>query len=228
MTRHSDAPSKARRKLWASAAPVHTPKTTWQGNEVEKRDFMFHLAEQVAEPNVDWYFVIDGDEVVTDHGDLHAELAACELDAGLVTLWGYMTGVKVPGVWPPRAGQWLAECPLRKLFRAIPGLGVQGRHYHYVVPDGRYLWGDLHSDDMVPAAEFAVRVHHRNPLRARNRDEHRRGYYERRDHAGVERDRSDPCSYVAGVEAERAEHVAAGSLDRVRECDDEIARARTS
>ncbi len=204
-------------------ATIHVPDTPWQGNEVEKRDFMFHLAEQHATANEDWYLVVDADEVVTDCCELHAALAACELDAGMVTLWGYMTAPKVQGAWPRSKVQSVGEYPLRKLFRAIPGLGVVGRHYHYRLPDGRYLWHELHSPDMAPAAEFAVRIHHRNPLRGRSRNEAREQYYAIRDRLAVEREAPDYSSYIAGLEAERAEHVRDGNVDRVRDVDAELA-----
>jgi hypothetical protein len=119
---------------------VYQAASTWKGNEVEKRSFMFRLAEQSAEPNVDWYFVLDGDEIVTDCCDLHAELAACKLDAGAVMLWQYLICERLSGTWRRNFIQQLTEHSLRKLFRAIPGLSVVGSHWHYRCPDGRYLW----------------------------------------------------------------------------------------
>ena len=200
---------------------IYEPDTVWQGGEVEKRDTMFRLAEQVAEPNVDWYLVIDGDEVVTECCDLHAALEAEGLDAGVVPLWQYRT-VGRPHAWPPSDAQQLVRHRIRKLFRAIPGLGVRGRHFHYMLPDGRALW---RSYDMVEASEFDMRVYHRRPERDGLRDERRQAYYAIRDQVDAEGVTPDPSSYIAGVEAERAEHLAAGNLDRVRDCDTEIARA---
>lgn len=45
--------------------------------------------------------------------------------------------------------QEIEERPPRKLFRAIHGLAVKVKHWHYCLPDGRYLWRDKHGPGLV-------------------------------------------------------------------------------
>ena len=168
------------------------PQRTWFGNEVEKRSHMFALAETVAEPNVDWYFVIDADEVVTDYSvggtqRFRERLGECERDVGNVTFWNR----RIPH---PREldedNKWIAAYPqieenrVRILFRAIPGLRVVERHYWYRLPDGRYLWGDGVQE---PAADFTdIRVEHRTEYRDPARRKAAQDYYTRRAVDGLE------------------------------------------
>jgi hypothetical protein len=44
---------------------MFAPREPFAGNEVEKRSVSLKLAETVAEPFEDWYFVVDADHFVT-------------------------------------------------------------------------------------------------------------------------------------------------------------------
>ena len=168
---------------------LYEPQTVWGGNEVEKRSTMFALGETVAEPNTDWYFVIDADEVVTSWGAgrFKERLAECEHDVAEVTFWNR----RIPH---PREvdenRKWVAPYDqielnrVRILFRAIPGLRVVDRHYHYRLPDGRYLWGDANQE---PCADFSdVRLEHRTEYRDPMRRKTAQDYYTRRATLGIE------------------------------------------
>lgn len=170
---------------------VHTPKEKWFGNEVEKRSFMFKLAETIAEPNLDWYFVLDGDEVVLEvPSDFKQRLAATELDAAEVTFWEHQDPQQDPKLAAAaRQFEWSGQhrYPIRTLFRAIPGLHVETNHYTYKTPDGRLLWGnDAEAKQVVALDCQDVLVEHRTHLRDLARRNAARDYYNRRDSAGIE------------------------------------------
>ena len=169
---------------------VHTPSTVWEGNEVEKRSFMFRLAETIAESG-DWYLVLDGDEVILDvPSDFKQRLAATDLEAGEVTFWEHQDPQQDSKLAAAaRQFEWSGHhrYPIRTLFRAIPGLKVETNHYTYVTPDGRQLWGNDTQKEQVPALDCRdLLIEHRTHLRdlARRADAQR--YYKTRDAAGIE------------------------------------------
>lgn len=177
---------------------IHEPQTTWVGNEVEKRNFMFHLAEKITTPD-DWYLVIDGDEIVRRAGDLKAEMEASPHHAADATLYGerghihpsdraFVTGKR-------------EEMQIPVMFRALRGLSVVRKHYCYEAPDPEdahnhdgslkhpaerdvlKLWGD---GPCEPRATFAVHIEHRQSERDLWRAKGATDYYDLRDRLGVE------------------------------------------
>jgi hypothetical protein len=170
------------------------------GGEVEKRTAMFRLAELVAEPNVDWLFVMDADMVVTEATDLVARLAETDLDVAEYTLWERID----PQAFPEQARanvQRRSQTPMRGLFRAIPGLHCAHNHYTYVTGDGRTLWGQTGGRfDQAPALSLPhVRVEHRTHVRDRERSEQQRAYYRLRDQLKLE---GSPCTFCDGMALE--------------------------
>jgi len=174
---------------------IHTPDTVWEGNEVEKRSFLFSLAETVASPNEDWYFVLDAD-VVLDQvpEDARDRLAATELDAAEVKMFErddvYTDRKKAQAAmsmeWP------INNFTCRCLYRAVPGLTVKGNHYTYVTPDGRKLWSN--DGDQVEALNLTdLRCEHRTNFRELVRRNTQRDYYKRRDAARIETDECNRC-----------------------------------
>lgn len=164
---------------------IHEPQRVWAGNEVEKRQALFTLGEAVSEPE-DWYFHIDGDELVTDVGtDLRRECAAAGargLIAGEVNLWRYRDHYKPDE--RPFVTALREEQPSRQLFKAERGIRVTRNHYTYHTPDGRMLRGDSPSDE---AADFSfVAVQHRHGERDLWRNHNADGYYKRREELGIE------------------------------------------
>lgn len=161
---------------------IHEPQTVWTQNEVQKRSAMFRLGEAVASPNEDWYFVLDGDEIVTDcYCDLRQTLTDTDLDAGTVTFWDDRDH-QAPDERPFVTG-FTSEQPIRVLFRAIPGLKVEGKHYCYVTPDGRYLWGD---EPCELALDVPLRIEHRSTKRDLWRQKESKDYYATRDELNIE------------------------------------------
>jgi hypothetical protein len=168
---------------------LHAPEHVWHGNEVEKRSFMLALAETVAEPHADWYVSVDADNVIS-YADLVPErLAELDEDAAEARLWqrhdylGMDDGAvaRTPGaMWPEET-----RCPVRCLFRAIPGLRLAGNHYTYALPDGRLLWGrdSEHDQPLEPAADLtqSLVIEHRSHFRTPWRRELQKAYYQRRD-----------------------------------------------
>lgn len=182
---------------------LHVPETTWAGDEVEKRSFMFALAETVAHPNQDWYFVMDADQVVSHPINLKAQLAQTGLHAAEATFWEQPDTSNAKAqkaaqqfVWPRTT-----ETQVRILFRAIPGLRVEGNHWTYVTPDGRKLWGNEKvKDGLEPALDLtSLRVEHRTNFRDKARRKQQYAYYSRRSELATETPPCDKCGQAPGV-----------------------------
>lgn len=148
----------------------------WQGNEIEKRNHLFELAEHVTNP-ADWYLVIDADEeIVEAPDDMRQRLAASVFDVAAVTLIepGHPLGTIVFPTHP-------------KLFRAIRGLRCVGNHFTYQCPDGRKLWGNAKTDRLEPRLDLTdLRVRHHKMLRHPDRKDAADAYYRTRDAHGIE------------------------------------------
>lgn len=155
---------------------IEAPATVWHGNEVEKRNRLFELAETVAGPD-DWYLVVDADEIVLQSpGDVHERLRSTPFDVGALELRepGHPLGTLVYPTHP-------------KFFRAIRGLRAVKDHFTYTTPDGRKLWGDAKRDRLEPRADLTgVVMENRNQLRHPDRRKAALTYFETRDAAGVE------------------------------------------
>ena len=148
---------------------IHTPAEPWFGNEVEKRNFAFQLAEQIAEPNEDWYFLVDADHFVSTAIGHTKVLAETDADCGEVRFFERYGGIESGGM-------------LRCIFRAVPGLRFDTNHFTYRLPDGR----NLHDPTEPVAACHMIEVEHRTMNRDRWRKESQQSYYTRRDELRVE------------------------------------------
>ena len=146
---------------------IHTSRRPWQGNEVEKRSFMFDLAMPFTTPD-DWLLVIDADEVLSDVPENARELLAkTAADVAEVHLW-------------ERDDQDTIYVQ-RRLFRALRGMKYDGAHYVVTAPSGagvKVLSGDQNVHRLEPAAElFAVRMEHRSNQRTALRNGFKAQYY---------------------------------------------------
>jgi hypothetical protein len=160
---------------------VHEPQERWGGGEVQKRSFLFRLAETVSRDENDWYFVLDADELVTDVGvDVRATLMDTGQDVGQVTLWEHR-GHYDPDE-RPFVSDMVEQQPARRFVRAVRGLTVLGNHFTYVTPDGRQLWGAGTQVPLELPEDLAkVLVEHRNKGRDLCRAEQAKGYCDRRE-----------------------------------------------
>lgn len=193
---------------------LHVPETPWLGNEVEKRAFMFRLAESLSTED-DWYVVIDADTVYTD-GDreiVRQVLAETELDAFNVRLlerYDWNTGPD-GALIVPRDGSGtpsVTDSPLTCVFRAIRGLTVRGAHYLFVHPDpdARYgwraLWGPATEYDVAPAGDLEISFEHWSRFRPKDRRDAAQTYYQRRDSLRLERTTRQAIETIDGDVAE--------------------------
>lgn len=159
------------------------------GNECEKRSRSFELAESLTDPDEDWFYVIDADEIVISCvADLRAMLAETEYEVAEAKLWESLDP-ETPGM-PPDVKP-LSQNSVRKFFRARRGLRVVGAHYVYAYPDGerpRYLWGNPTYHDLEPALDLTqcISIEHRSRFRNLHRARLARTYYAIRDSAGAE------------------------------------------
>lgn len=165
------------------------PAAVWAGNEVEKRTSLFRHAEAIAQPHVDWYLVADADELVLRAIDgWKQELAATTRDCADVLLIERADRDTAARAQVDRllTVDPVTRGPIRKLFRAIPGLHVVGNHYTYRTPNGRDLWS---GNVRVPGLDLTELVHveHRTAYRSLLRKQASHEYYARRDAAGIER-----------------------------------------
>jgi hypothetical protein len=142
-------------------------------NEMVKRTHLFRMGDELG---VDWFFVIDADEVARPTCDLTEDLRLIDE----VVAMGRLT----------TAADHTTR--LRNLFRAIPGICVVGRHWIYVTPDGRYLWGPEHLplEDAAFLPDFEV-VHRERGVVARTAN--KMGYYRVRNTSGVEHESCQLC-----------------------------------
>ena len=169
---------------------LSAPQHVWTGNETEKRTALFRLADSVSTNGVDWYFVIDADELVDEcrAESLKSILADLEHDVADVALL-----TREP------TGE-ISRQPLRMLFRAIHGITVEQYHWHYKAPDGRMLWGN--GPTCIPGTDLGdiVRVEHRHEQQ-RNavRNQGRKNYYKARDLTKVELRLCDSCETEHGT-----------------------------
>lgn len=174
---------------------LHVPNQRWLGNEVEKRSHMLALGERIAEPWQDWYLVMDADDVLaTVPKDARKRLEESEFNVAEVSLVETDDEHSHPAkenVARAFEASWDTTMPRRKMFRAIPGLTVQGAHwiYAYDRADGSrgYLRGqrEFEPEDAEPLPDLIFE--HRTRFRGRARRELQRTYYSRRNDNRIEK-----------------------------------------
>ena len=182
---------------------LHVPDGCWMGNEVEKRAFMFHLAEQVTTEQ-DWYLILDADMIVTsvERDLVRLDLDATDLDAMNVEILE-RTDVYALGGHPVGANS--NTFSFRGLFRALRGLTVTKAHYVYAHPTGdgmRVLWGPLSHFEVVDAGDVPITIEHWSKWRTSERYERAWDYYRLRDDLNIE---ALQRNYVETVDGQRAE-----------------------
>lgn len=145
---------------------IHTPREPWWGGEIEKRDAMFCLGETFTTAD-DWYLVVDADEVISKApSDLRQRLADSPFDVAELTLWERETQSMVAALVDTSSDY---RTPLRRLFRALPGLHVEQAHYVVTVTaDGtkRVLCGNSEVHTVEPAEQVSdLMLEHRHGQR---------------------------------------------------------------
>lgn len=160
---------------------IHTPREPWFGNEVEKRNYAFRIAESLADPLVDWYFLADADHFVTSAMGHMQALERAEEDVAEVRFSERLDGSFDMG-----------GCPLRCVFRAVPGLHFETNHFTYRLPDGR----NLHAPGEPVCDLSMVEVEHRTQWRDSYRKERQQTYYRRRDELGLELPKLEDVKHV--------------------------------
>jgi len=174
---------------------LHVPSEVWMGNEIEKTNARFRLAEAIAEPDVDWMFVIDADSVVVEAPPtVREDLEATPLDVATISLADWIDWHKTPELETLAQAAHMSDrtlSPLRCFFRAIPGIWCEGTHAHWFVKEkGEYAEGQTPirclrgSDDQQTEQALdlgSVIVEHRHRMRTAERAARKKEYYRRRD-----------------------------------------------
>lgn len=154
---------------------IITPDEPWQGNETQKRTQLFRHGDETAEPGKDWFLILDADErVTTCPPDLHEQLEMTPFDVAQVTFN------------EPQPNGKVKSYPIPILFRANPGIYVEGDHYTYRTTDGRYLWGNANLRRLEPRHLTSVEVLHLTHQRQARRHNQQYAYYRKRDKTGLE------------------------------------------
>jgi hypothetical protein len=219
---------------------IHAPSEVWLGNEVEKRSKLFEIAEVISEPHVDWWFVMDADQVVVDPdpSTLKPRLEATDLDVAETMfeerMDPYATKLKAETA---RKTHWnrTTQFTVRNLFRALPQLRLDTNHFTYRTADGRRLWGNATMGEAA-GLEHAlilhdVRIEHRTWFRDKARHDSQYTYYRRREELGIEKGECHFCHLRADkmvpFDFERTEHegkpaFAAGWVEVCEDCEPEL------
>jgi hypothetical protein len=166
---------------------LYVPSRTWQGNEIEKRTFLFRLSLSVADEG-DWFWVFDADQVVKDvPADYKARLEATEHDVAELEVFDTVAARAKQPDWPERF-------VMRSFFKAQK-IRVVTNHITYMAEDGRLLWGYVTDEKpLAPALDLTdLVVEHRPDARPHERQVAKLGYYAERDNAKVERDKCSRC-----------------------------------
>lgn len=166
---------------------IHVPAAVWAGDECAKRSFMFRAGQLVAEPEVDWFLVLDADEMLAcDGGSTRAQLAATCDDVATVEHSTYEDLTAIDEMHSHREHR--STMRARRLFRASEApIRVEGQHWMYVASrDGidQALWGP----GQVDACDLlGVTIEHRTHLRPPTRRASAQRYYRLRDAMALER-----------------------------------------
>lgn len=193
---------------------IHTAPRTFE-DEMQKRSYLFKLGALEAETHEDFFFILDGDEVVIEappKADLLERLASTSADVVTATLFERTD----PHSNPQRTDlsmklplEWRYECATPRFWRAIENLRVVGYHYNYIGEDRSgetvEMWGH---DGLVERAEWSsmcgqVIIENRNRMRGKQRDADRETYYQDRDNSGLE-----TIAPLAELERKEAQHAA--------------------
>ena len=187
---------------------IHTAPRTFK-DEMEKRTHLFKLGAIEARIEQDWFFVLDGDEVVIEAPPKHETLGFLEATtADTVTGTLFERTDPHQDTWRTDLGmqlqtEWRYECATPRFYRALHDMRVVGYHYNYVgersTGETVELWGQ---DGAVTRAEWAslcgrVILENRNRLRGKQRDADRQQYYEDRD--AVKLETVAPLAELEGV-----------------------------
>lgn len=159
---------------------IHVPTEPWVGNEVGKLNALFDLG--IPEPMEDWFFRIDGDELVTDCPyDIRDRIAQTDLHAAELRMWVRTDGVTRHEMWP-----------IRRLWRVVPEMRVGPAHhiFHGTVNGERITLADSENRArQTPALDLPdLTMEHRNRQRNQERLDRKERYYRQRDELGVEKE----------------------------------------
>lgn len=161
---------------------IYVPPKRWEGDEVAKRSWMFRAGQLVAEPEEDWFLVIDADEMIVevDVDAVRHQLTGTTLDAAAVTFEQYVDVTAQDEGSSCREHR--SSCFARRLFRAADEpIRVEGQHWNYVARRGGYdhiLWG---RGEVACEILDGVRMEHRTHLRPPTRRASQQSFYRMRD-----------------------------------------------
>jgi len=167
------------------AVTLHQRPDPWFHNEVEKRGFMFALAETVSTED-DWYFLIDADETVSElPGDTRARLEASDLLAAECFMWEKDNLRVLPD--GTNVGN-LGAHRIRRFWRALRGIEVGPAHHQFHAGD-TWLSDAGRPYLLCDALDLAdVKIEHHNVFRSDERLTNKARYYAKRDSLGIERE----------------------------------------
>lgn len=161
------------------------PSKMWAG-QVEKRTYLLAMASQKS----DWVCTVDADHVIHTERE-PARQALVDSDADVIEVAYFTPENPNRSVTDSAVGRWHAEqVPNRvlipHLYRALPGMRVESRHWCYsAIKDGHrvWLWGYDPSYPMLPHEKIkaAYEVEHRCLMRTPEQIRLSRGFVNDRE-----------------------------------------------
>lgn len=184
------------------ACTIHTPTAAYVGNEVEKRNLLFQLAQPFVTPEQDWLIVMDADMVITKATNVKEKLDRYDpgaADAAEFTTWWCddMHATQVAQGIVNENDIRPGSCRTRLMFRALHNMRCLYTHWCYagdrIHEDGEeetiWYWGKPDYEYQCAAVDLTadLEVEHRHAHRSQNRMLESFNYYKRRDEALVEK-----------------------------------------
>lgn len=180
---------------------LYTAPRTWR-DEMDKRTHLFRLGMLEAREFEDWFFILDGDEVLIESPS--REQVREGLDTARVDGNDVATGLLWEKTDPAADAQrealsnnlpvaYTYETATPRFWRALRNLRVEGYHYNYLGENEAGATVEMWGCDEVVADRAgwwftggAVVIENRNRLRAKLRDAARQQYYLDRNETGLE------------------------------------------
>jgi hypothetical protein len=138
---------------------------------MEKRTFSFQLAETLTDES-DWYCVFDADEL-SEAFNVKKALAGTDKLVAECLSWERFQGKEAAA-----EGSMVGSTSVRRFYRALRGLHVEGTHTTYKA-NGHVLRG--YGDTLAESLELPVRIEHRWNFQEPMRRLRQETYYRLRD-----------------------------------------------
>lgn len=173
--------------------------------EPQKRTYCFNLLNAIAETFVDWVFVIDADEVITEGSiGIKGELIDTDCDTAIGQLWesfdpdtdvGKNNTKKTMEIYHQIPNETKLRVFQSRFFRVLFNMRVELNHYNYLGEDEKGVTVSLRQDcgevtgdrpAKMLTPDRVTLIEHRDWWRTAYRKKTKNEYYGLRDELGLE------------------------------------------